>query len=341
MLSNYMTSGDGAEAVAKGLPLNDALFCDTPGDYRAYGLTISSEIRFEHFPGSVSVGTADVTVQHGEIFGHSYFPPASLQVTASPGRLLIQGIRSATILVTGGSAITVEPLPNGNHGVIRQLVLGWALGAVFHQRGMLPLHGSALCEAEDCFVLCAGSGVGKSTLAAAFLNKGFSYLDDNMAVVDSRGGIPYVVPGTPELRLWEDALPDLDFEHQVVGTITPKSNKFSISARRNFRSEAARLRKIFILNRTRDLALSFVNLSGADKFQALHENVFCARFIGNSAGRARLFRLVQELATAVAVVEVRLPGHLPSPDALCEMIMGAEMMQKGESRLSGRPGKGE
>lgn len=324
MQSNSITH-EGIETVAECPSLNDDLFSFPPRTYRAYGLAVSSEIRFDHVPDSDFSGDTDVTIRRGVFSGRCSVPPATLRIEASPGRLLIRGARSATILVTGGDTIMVEPLPNGNHGATRQLILGWALGALLHQRGVLPLHGSALCDGGDCFVFCARSGVGKSTLAASFLNRGFSYLDDNMSVVAFRGGTPHVTPGIPELRLWEDALPGLAFEHRIAGAIMPDSPKFSIIARRNFRNEEARLRKIFVMKRTRDSVLSFVSLTGGAKFRVLMEQVFCSGFIADSSCRAGLFRIVQELAARVAVVEIRLPEPLPSPGFLCETIMEGEM----------------
>ncbi len=64
-----------------------------------------------------------------------------------------------TILVTGGNSITIEPLPNGNRATIMQILLGWALGGLFHQRacshctaalsaGMMTVSSSAPDQAQ-------------------------------------------------------------------------------------------------------------------------------------------------------------------------------------------------
>jgi hypothetical protein len=304
-----------------------SFFSATVHTYRAYGLLFSSEVPIAHFPEALSAGDPDVRIRRGEIFGPGYTPPASIRIEASPGRILLRGARSATILVTGGNSITIEPLPNGNPATIMQILLGWALGGLFHQRAMLPLHGSALCRNDDCFVFCARSGAGKSTLAAAFLNRGFSFLDDNIALADFHDGISFIASGSPEIRLWESSMPVMEFDHKVVGRIRPDMDKVSIIAERKFRSEKARLRKIFILRRSDEPTVSFVNVTGAAKFQALLENVFfiqLMKYYGNSAG---IFHLVHKLAERVPVMEIRLPGRLPPPDALCDIILGARVMQ--------------
>ncbi len=122
-------------------------------------------------------------------------------------------------------------------------------------------------------------------------------------------------------------MPALEFEYEAAGRIRPDMDKVSIIARRKFRSEKARLRKIFILRRSNEPAVSFLNVTGAAKLQALLENVFFIKLMkydGNSAG---LFHLVHGLAERAPIVEIRLPGRLPPPDALCDIILGARVMQ--------------
>ncbi len=302
--------------------------------FRAYGLAFSSEVRFAHVADSDFAGEPDVRIELGEVFGPAYTPPPTIVVESSPDQLLIRGARSATIRVGGGNLITVEPLPGGDQGVIRQLLLGWALGGIFHQRGMLPLHASALCDGRDCIVFCAGSGAGKSTLAAAFLNRGFTYLDDNVALVNLRQDGCFVAPGAPELRLWDDSLSALAFEHRVAGPIRPGASKWSVSAGERFHPREAPIRRVFILRRTADRGLSFAELSGALKFRSLMEHVFGLGLVCDPQSRGRLFQLVRELAARVAATEIRLPAKMPSPAALCESILAYEISCQEKSRAS-------
>jgi hypothetical protein len=302
------------------------LFSELDHLYRAYGLLFSSEVQIDHFPDACDPGGPDVRIRRGEIFGCEYKPPGKIQIEASPGRLLLRGARSATMLITGGNTIQIQPLPDGNPATIRQMLLGWALGGLFHQRAMLPLHGSAVCRGNDCFVFCAASGVGKSTLAAAFLNRGFSFLDDNIAVADFQEDTAFITPGSPELRLWEGSLPALEFEHRIAGRIQPDLSKVSIIAQRNFRKEKTPIRKIFCLSRSDESKLSFVNLTGAAKFQALMKNVFFLRYFKDFQGKDVLFHPVQHIAERVPMVEIRLTRLLPPPDVLSDTILDSALM---------------
>lgn len=312
----------GCEAI-----LSDENLSPTAGHrYRAYGLLFSSDIPIAHFMETESIEEPDVYIKHGEIFGNGYTPPASIRIETSPGSLLLRGAKSATILVTGGNSITIEPLPGGDPATIQQMMLGWAFAGLFHQRAMLPLHGSTLCKGDNCFVFCAPSGGGKSTLISSFLKRGFSFLDDNVALVDFQDRMTFIASGSPELRLWEDSMHTLEFEHKVVGRIRPDMDKTSIIARSNFRSEKARLRKIFILKRDAASTVSFVNVTGAAKFQALMENVFCIKFINDAEFSPGIFHHVHKLAEGVPVTDIMLPGRLPPPDELCDIILSSQEM---------------
>lgn len=313
--------------------LNDENLSPAAGySYRAYGLLFSSDIPIAHFMEAGSIEEPDVCIRHSEIFGNGYTPPASMQIEMSPGRLLLRGAKSATILVTEGNSITIEPLPGGDPATIQQMMLGWAFAGLFHQRAMLPLHGSTLCIGDDCFVFCAPSGGGKSTLTSSFLKRGFSFLDDNVALVDFQDGMAFIASGSPEIRLWEDSMHTLEFEHKVVGRIRPEVEKTSIIARSNFRNEKARLRKIFILKRGAASTVSFANVTGAAKFQALMENVFCIKFINDAEFSPGIFHHVHRLAERVPVVDIVLPGRLPSPDELCDIILSSQEMQSTTSQ---------
>jgi hypothetical protein len=301
-------------------------FPEAAHNYRAYGLLISSEIPIEHFMEENSLENPDVYIRQGEIFGSGYMPPATMQIEVLPGRLLLRGARSATFLVTEGKTITIEPLPGGDPATIQQILLGWAFAGLFHQRAMLPLHGSALCKGDDCFVFCAPSGGGKSTLTSSFLKKGFAFLDDNVALADFQDGTVFIASGSPELRLWKDSMYALDFEHKVIGRIRPDIDKTSIIARSNFRNEKARLTKIFILRRSNDSVVSYVNVRGAAKFRALLENVFCIKFMKDSVCNTGIFHRVHKLAESVPVVDIVLPRKLPSPEALCDAILSSYIM---------------
>jgi len=55
------------------------------------------------------------------------------------------------------------------------------------------------------------SGVGKSTLLGAFLQRGYAMLADDKAAIVVDGDVPLALPGYPLIRLAEDAVNELQF----------------------------------------------------------------------------------------------------------------------------------
>jgi hypothetical protein len=57
--------------------------------------------------------------------------------------------------------------------VVLALTSGW------RNAGWVPIHGAAVAKDGSCAILCAASGVGKSTLTAAFIRKGWRSIGDD------------------------------------------------------------------------------------------------------------------------------------------------------------------
>src|SRR5690606_97236 len=97
--------------------------------------------------------------------------------------LLLQVDGVARYLVSGGRRITIDRDPAVEDDDVRLFLLGSVFGAMLHQRGDLVLHGSAI-EWEGAAVVFMGfSGVGKSTTASAFRQRGHAVLTDDLCVV--------------------------------------------------------------------------------------------------------------------------------------------------------------
>jgi hypothetical protein len=90
---------------------------------------------------------------------------------------------------------------------VRHVLLDQILPRLLAQRGQMVLHGAAVHTQDDCTLLMIGdSGMGKSTLAAAFGRSGADVLsDDGVLIAFDDAGI-HAVPGYAGLRLWPDSL---------------------------------------------------------------------------------------------------------------------------------------
>ena len=114
--------------------------------------------------------------------------------------------------------MTGHPRPNDND--VRLFLLGSVMGALLHQRGWLPLHGSAIRLPDGTAAIFMGpSGVGKSTLAAAFRRRGYAVAADDVSLIfTGADGSPLLQPAYPELKLWAEAAAKIG---EDTGRVTP------------------------------------------------------------------------------------------------------------------------
>ena len=122
---------------------------------------------------------------------------------AADGRCRFIISEVAAYLIKGGSEIVVDPYIELSSPDIRVFLLGTVLGVLCHQRGVIPVHASCVDINGKAALFAGPSGVGKSTLAAGFMRRGYSVLADDVTVVqpDGRGGYQ-VFPSFPRLKLW-------------------------------------------------------------------------------------------------------------------------------------------
>lgn len=108
----------------------------------------------------------------------------------------------ARFAITGGDTVAMEVLGDPDPILLRLYLLGSVLGALLHQRGVLPLHAGAVALEGRAFALVGGSGAGKSTLTALLATAGAAYLADDVCPIGARDvQTPAVWPGVKRVRL--------------------------------------------------------------------------------------------------------------------------------------------
>jgi hypothetical protein len=176
----------------------------TISDYSVFGLRVRSELPLPELLDAEGSFEPQVTVTIGKA---PEAPAAGAPPHLTGGGLLLEIADVARYFVKDGSSIVVEPQPGVAEANVRLYLLGSAMGALLHQRGLLPLHANAIELGGRAFAFMGASGSGKSTLAAWFHDHGYRIIADDVCAVrfDEAAG-PVVVPGLPRLRLWKEAL---------------------------------------------------------------------------------------------------------------------------------------
>lgn len=247
--------------------------------YALCGLKVVSDLSLpELLPWAGDEREADVEIRLGDV-------PRQLDAPVHEGPLLqvggdgscryvIPGV--AEFYLQGGRRITLRPLMAPDAADIRLFLLGSVFGFLCHQRGLLPLHAGCV-EIDGKAVAFAGpSGVGKSTLTAAFLRQGFRVLADDITVVDvAAPGGPTVLPSFPRIKLWHDVMGGLGLSPDGLERIRPQLQKFQLPLVEGFRKEPLPLATVYNLKTVSDPRhVGLAPLRGSAAVTALLEGVY-------------------------------------------------------------------
>ena len=173
--------------------------------YRLFGLRVASTMPLPDLTETPGDDAPDVTIDMGALPPPTAPEPMGLSIT--PAGAMLNVPEAGRYLVTDGNRIVVDPRPDVTERTVRLYLLGSAIGAVLHQRGLLPLHANVIAFNGAAVAFMGHSGAGKSTLASRFHDRGLPILGDDVCVVRQDGGGPAMAqPGLPRMRLWADAL---------------------------------------------------------------------------------------------------------------------------------------
>ena len=288
--------------------------------YKAFGLTIESEIEIPEF--IQASGEPDVFICLGEVPEQLFNPHfKGVRFEASPGHFLLKVDRIADFYTEGGHTITIQPHQGSEEADIRLFLLGSAFGALVHQRGMLPMHGSSVSILGKAYIFSGVSGVGKSTLAAGLMSRGYELLSDDISVVSIlNSGTPYVYAGYPGVKLWADSLVKLGMDPERFTRVRTKLNKHHLHVQQQYHPEALQLGGVYILQTKNTEGLQMENLKGIEKFNALKNNTYRLNFIKGLGNTEAHFKHLSTLAAHCQVKRITRSAKSFSLDELLDSI---------------------
>ncbi|MYD86899.1 MAG: hypothetical protein F4130_12680 [Acidobacteria bacterium] len=291
--------------------------------HRAYGLCIRSEIEVP-FAAEAPRGKPDLTIRTAAAL------PALEESSHgrggwrfAPDRVLLDVDGVARYLVRNrGREIVVAP-SNGTDDQVGAFLCGPVLGACLQQRGYLTLHASAV-ETEAGAVLFAGPrGIGKSTLLAALLDRGYRMLaDDVSAIVVRAGGRPEVLGAFPHVRLWADVLDRLRWNGQAraLAEVRGARRKWWLPVER-FREAPLAVRAVCVLSAHDRDSIEMRPAPVSTAFASLVRHTYRPRLVRALGLERPRFRMVEAVVRRARVVLVRRPPEAFRLDALADRIV--------------------
>lgn len=147
---------------------------------------------------------ADVQIAAGAVPAppHGPAPLGGMAWSSTSDCCLLDIHGVARFAVSGGRDIRFERTGGASDHLLRLYLLGSVLGALWHQRGVAPLHAGAVAIDGRAWAFVGQSGAGKSSLVVTMAACGAGYLCDDVCVVQITGEKgAYVWPGLARLRV--------------------------------------------------------------------------------------------------------------------------------------------
>jgi hypothetical protein len=204
-------------------------------------------------------------------------------------------------------------------------LLGPIMGFVLLLRGLVCLHASAIAIGNEAIALVGPTGAGKSTTAAAFSDRGYSILAEDVLTLDDGGDRFLVRPAYPCIRLWPSSVEALYGNANHLPKLTPNWDKcyLDLTERpQQFQSEPLPLAAIYELGeRCDEPRAPFVEpLTHKAGLMSLIANTYATKLIDKEM-RARQFDVLTRVLNNVPLRRVtphRDPARIPE---LCDSIV--------------------
>jgi len=289
-----------------------------PTTYIAFGLTIASSIELPPLRKS-PVTTIDVTIEYGKVSRDGLEKPEVVKPFSqtAANELWLHIPEVAWFYVSHGNRIVIDAEADSDLQTIRLFLLGSCLGAILHQRNCLVIHGNAIRFGDECVIFAGNSGNGKSTLAAAFYQRGYKVLADDLAVVDEQ---LRVQPSYPQLKLWHDSAKKLNIDTDQLKQIRHQINKYAYPIKKGFCTTPLPVRALYILNTHNEESFELEPIQGVAKFNPLKNNTYRLGYLEGLGLKPTHLKQCAELANRIKLSRITRPDRDFQIEKLVEMI---------------------
>jgi hypothetical protein len=262
--------------------------------YRLFGLNLRSEIDLAGLAPKVEAGAADVEIGLGSL-PSGEFPPG---YSTTPEGTMLTVTKVGRYLIRDGREIVIEPAAGASERNLRLFLLGSAIGALLHQRGLLPLHANAIDLGGRAVAFSGHSGAGKSTIAAWFHDRGYPILADDVCVIGfDEAGHALAHPGIPRLRLWREALEATGRDTGAYDRSFDDMDKYDVPTGMGSQIEPVPLAAIYLLRKADGLGdIAIERLTGVEAVETLMSNTYRGGYLKT------IGRTAEHLAACLRVV---------------------------------------
>lgn len=287
--------------------------------YFCFNLTIESEILLPELMTLNLPKSIDVSIKSGHVAKTGLENPvvSTKWFQASPNQLWLSIENVGRFLISKGNTIIIDAKNCASDASIRTFLLGSCLGSILIQRGIFQLHANAIEINQQAISFTGDSGIGKSTLAAAFIQQGYSILGDDVCALDKNHA---VMPSVPHIKIWQDASDKLKISTANLSEVAPLKDKYLLPIKKSMAHQNIPLKVIYHLKRHDKKTIDLKPYKGLEKLKVLSDNTYRQFYICSLGQHKSFLKHLTALSTTVDVIEVKRPKDGFKLDALIKAI---------------------
>ena len=293
--------------------------------YRAFGLRLQSALPLpELYPDDVACGAVDEAIDVNVRLAPAPPPDAPEilpAVRVDADHFWMDVPRVGRFLVRNGREMIVELCPDAPDGDVRAYLLGSAMGALLQQRGLLPLHASAVAVDGRAVAFIAPAGSGKSTIAMHLQHRGHRVICDDICAVEVGDGVARLRPGLRNLKLWRASLGAIARSPDGLEAVLADMDKYRVPVDAPAEDRVFDVAAVVLLGWGEEPAVA--PLPGAEAVGALIANTFRGQLVAPMGRQAAHWRQCLDLFNAAGVhrlVRPRALDRLAEASALVERL---------------------
>lgn len=305
--------------------------------YVAFGIQIESDIMLPELHKGAE-RTTDARIYYGEVPNELSSPVEKdnyYQVAEDEFLLRLEGI--ANYYVINGEQIVVQPCEQADLREVRLFLLGTVMGVLLMQRGIVPIHGSAVVVDGHCLVFTGVSGAGKSTVAAALHKKGYDILtDDVSAVTFDKEGVPWVQSGYPQQKLWQTSASMIGIDTTPLERITKDEDKYAVPIPKGFWRGPMPLAAVYEIMEKPCNDITIIPLTGIEKITTIMNNIYRSGLFNGLGLKKSHFQKCANVVNHIQVFRLTRPENIPSLDRQIDVLeqQFAELFMKNEKDVN-------
>lgn len=260
-----------------------------------------------------------ITVQYGNIpYSLDGRGASGALWQATKGKFLFNIPEIARYLVEDGRSVTIEQSELATTDDVARFLRMTPLAALCFQQGILAMHAAAVASKSSAVLIAGDSGVGKSVLLTALLQRGFMMMSDDLSILrhDDVSGVE-VCPLYPEIVLYADGLELLD----LAGSSNAPAdfNRRSLAIPDRFMPVPKKLKAIYWLQVTKGNSVELSSYSGVNKVKAVNSLLYNSHIADTLLSRVTYLQYLSHITANVPILKVLRP-QTASLDELSDIV---------------------